>query len=193
MDEAAQKPVTRLLREWRGGREAALQELMPVVYDELRRLAKGYLRGERQDHTLQGTALVNEAYMRLVDMDVSWQDRAHFFAVAARLMRRMLVDHARARGRGKRGGGESAMTLDEPLVASPERAPDLLALDDALSSLTQLDPRKSQIVELHFFGGMTYEETAEALGISPATVHRELRLAKAWLHHELGAESSESS
>jgi RNA polymerase sigma-70 factor (ECF subfamily) len=192
MDQPGDKPVTRLLREWRGGREAALEELMPVVYDELRRLAKGYLRGERQDHTLQGTALVNEAYMRLVDMDVSWQDRAHFFAVAARLMRRMLVDHARARGRGKRGGGESAMTLDEPLVASPERAPDLLALDDALSSLTQLDPRKSQIVELHFFGGMTYEETAEALGVSPATVHRELRLAKAWLHHELGA-SPESS
>jgi len=185
MDTSRDKSVTRLLREWRRGRSAALEELMPLVYDELRRLAKGYLRSERKGHTLQGTALVNEAYVRLVDMDVSWQDRAHFFAVAARLMRRMLVDHARSRGRDKRGGGEGAITLDEPFVAAPERAPELLRLDDAMQRLARLDPRKSQVVELHFFGGMTYEETAEALGISPATVHRELRLAKAWLHHEM--------
>jgi len=185
------KPVTRLLQEWRGGDENALERLMPLVYDELRRLAKGYLRSERPDHTLQGTALVNEAYMRLVDMDVTWQDRAHFFAVAARLMRRMLVDHARALRREKRGGGERKLTLDEPLVASPERAPDLLALDEALTRLAAQDERKSQVVELHFFGGMTYDETSEALGISPATVHRELRLAKAWLHRELRADEGE--
>ena len=183
--EESTKPVTRLLRDWRGGDEQALDRLMPLVYDELRRLAKGYLRSERSDHTLQGTALVNEAYMRLVDMDVTWQDRAHFFAVAARLMRRMLVDHARAHRREKRGGGERVLTLDEPLVASQERAPDLLALDEALTQLAAQDERKSQVVELHFFGGMTYDQTAEALSISPATVHRELRLAKAWLHREL--------
>lgn len=193
MDDPMNKPVTRLLAEWRGGSQEALDELMPLVYDELRRLAKGYLRSERPDHTLQGTALVNEAYMRLVDMDVSWSDRAHFFAVAARLMRRMLVDHARANRREKRGGGEPKLSIEEPLIASPEREPELLALDEALTRLAEQDPRKSRVVELHFFGGMTYDETAEALGISPATVHRELRMAKAWLHRELDDDDPDSA
>jgi RNA polymerase sigma factor (TIGR02999 family) len=176
--------VTQLLLEWRGGSQQALDALMPVVYDELRRLAQHYMRGERPEHTLQATALVNEAYLRLVDMKVSWQDRAHFFAVAARLMRRMLVDHARAQHRAKREGGPK-VSLDDALEVSCKPASDLLALDEALEELATFDRRKSEIVELHFFGGLSNEEVAEALGISRATVQRELRMAKAWLNHEL--------
>lgn len=176
--------VTQLLLEWRGGSQQALDALMPVVYDELRRLAQHYMRGERPEHTLQATALVNEAYLRLVDMKVSWQDRAHFFAVAARLMRRMLVDHARTQHRAKREGGPK-VSLDDALEVSCKPASDLLALDEALEELSTFDQRKSEIVELHFFGGLSNDEVAEALGVSRATVQRELRMAKAWLNHEL--------
>lgn len=176
--------VTRLLREWRGGDDHALERLMPLVYDELRRLAQHYLRSERPDHTLQATAIVNEAYLRLVDMNVAWQDRAHFFAVAARLMRRLLVDHARAKHRAKREGGARISWEDAEQVSSSPAA-DVLLLDQALEELAIFDRRKSEIVELHFFGGLTNEEVAEALSISRATVQRELRLAKAWLVHEM--------
>lgn len=176
--------VTQLLLEWRGGNQQALDALMPLVYDELRRLAQHYMRGERPQHTLQATALVNEAYLRLVDMKVSWHDRAHFFAVAARLMRRMLVDHARAQHREKRESGPK-VSLDEALEVSCQPASDLLVLDEALDELATLDQRKAEIVELHFFGGLSNEEVAEALGVSRATVQRELRMAKAWLNHEL--------
>ncbi len=176
--------VTQLLREWRTGNEQALDVLMPLVYDELRRLAQHYMRGERPEHTLQATALVNEAYLRLVDMKVTWQDRAHFFAVAARLMRRMLVDHARATHRAKRESGPK-VSLDEALEVSCKPSPDLIAVDEAMTRLATFDPRKSEIVELHFFGGLSNEEVAEALGVSRATVQRELRMAKAWLNHEL--------
>lgn len=176
--------VTQLLLEWRGGNQRALDQLMPFVYDELRRLAQHYMRSERSEHTLQATALVNEAYLRLVDMKVTWQDRAHFFAVAARLMRRLLVDHARGQHRVKREGGPK-VSLDDAVEVSSSRAASLLALDDALNQLAAFDQRKSEIVELHFFGGLSNEEVGEALGISRATVQRDLRLAKAWLKHEL--------
>jgi RNA polymerase sigma factor (TIGR02999 family) len=157
---------------------------MPLVYDELRRLAGHYLRSERPEHTLQATALVNEAYIRLVDIDVSWQDRAHFFATAARLMRRLLVDHARAHHRVKRESGPK-ISLDDVLEVSSQPASQIVALDEALKRLAVFDARKAEIVELHFFGGLKNEEVAEALGISRATVQREMRLAKAWLNHEM--------
>ena len=173
-----------MLLEWRSGNQEALDRLMPLVYDELRRLANRYMRSERPEHTLQATALVNEAYLRLVDMKVSWQDRAHFFAVAARLMRRLLVDHARANQRAKRESG-SKVSLDDALEVSSKPALDLVALDEALTRFATFDPRKAEIIELHFFGGLNNEEVAEALGISRATVQRDLRLAKAWLSHEL--------
>lgn len=176
--------VTKLLLEWRGGNQQALDALMPLVYDELRRLAQHYMRSERPEHTLQATALVNEAYVRLVDMKVTWQDRAHFFAVAARLMRRVLVDHARAQHRAKREGGPK-VSLDEALEVACTPSQDLLALDTALEQLATFDQRKSEIIELHFFGGLSNDEVAEALGISRATVQRDLRMAKAWLNHEL--------
>jgi RNA polymerase sigma factor (TIGR02999 family) len=184
MTSTPAKNVTQLLLEWRSGNEAALDRLMPLVYDELRRLAQHYMRSERPEHTLQATALVNEAYLRLVDMKVSWQDRAHFFAVAARLMRRMLVDHARGHQRAKRQSG-AKVSLDDALEVSSQPALELLGLDDALTRLAELDLRKSEIVELHFFGGLGNDEVAEALGISRATVQRELRFAKAWLAEEL--------
>ncbi len=184
MSSAPATNVTQLLLEWRGGSQAALDALMPVVYDELRRLAQHYMRGERPEHTLQATALVNDAYLRLVDMKVSWQDRAHFFAVAARLMRRLLVDHARAHHRAKREGGPK-VSLDDALEVSCKPASDLLALDEALAELETFDRRKSEIVELRFFGGLSNEEVAEALGLSRSTVQRDLRLAKAWLKREL--------
>jgi RNA polymerase sigma factor (TIGR02999 family) len=176
--------VTLLLQQWRAGDERALDQLMPLVYDELRRLASRSLRSERPGHTLQPTALVNEVYLRLVNVEIPWQDRAHFFAIAANMMRRILVDHARAKRRAKRGGG-FLVTFNEALVASKAPTFDILALDDALLGLSRLDDRKGRIVELHFFGGLSYDETAEAVGVSPATVDRELRLAKAWLHHEM--------
>jgi RNA polymerase sigma factor (TIGR02999 family) len=177
--------VTRLLRQWRGGNREALDLLMPIVYDELRRLAKRCLYAERPGHTLRATALVHEAYLRLMDADIGWQDRTHFYAVAARVLRRVLVEYARSHTRQKRGGGEEPIPLDEAVVVGPQAASIVLDLDEALQKLATLDPRKSEIIQLLFFGGMTYDETAAALDISAATVHRELKLAKAWLHQEL--------
>jgi RNA polymerase sigma factor (TIGR02999 family) len=176
--------VTQLLLEWRGGKQEALDRLMPLVYDELRQLAARYMRSERKEHTLQATALVNEAYLRLIDAKVSWQDRAHFFAVAARLMRRLLVDHARAQQRVKRDCGLK-VPLDDAVEVSSKPSLDLVALDEALTQFATFDPRKAEIIELHFFGGLSNEEVAEALGVSRATVQRDLRLAKAWLNREL--------
>ncbi len=177
--------VSQLLLAWRRGDATALERLLPLLYDELHRIARQQMRGERPDHTLQTTALIHEAYLRLCGADVAWEGRVHFLAVAAQTMRRVLVDHARARGRAKRGGGVDAITLDEALAPSPERAPGIVALDEAIGRLSALDERKARAVELHYFGGLTYDETAAALGVSAATVDRELRLAKAWLHREL--------
>lgn len=182
-----QRPVTGLLREWRSGREQALEPLIAEVYDELRRLAAGRLKRERPDHTLQPTELVHEAFLRLVGAEVDWQDRAHFLAVAAGTMRRILVDHARARGRLRRGGGAVDEPLEEDRVPAEEIPADLLALDDAMQSLTRIDERKGRLVELYFFGGLTFEELGCVLGVSRATAHRELELAKAWLYRELAA------
>ncbi len=187
---AERQDVTRLLQQWRGGSQQALDELMPIVYDELRRLAKRCLYSERPGHTLRATALVNEAYIRLLDADIGWQDRAHFYAVAARVLRRILVEYARSHSRQKRGGGEEMVPLDEAVLVGPQAASMVLDLDEALERLAALDPRKSEIIQLLFFGGLTYEETAAALDISPATVHRELKLAKAWLHRELAESKS---
>jgi len=183
------KDVTGLLVAWVHGDESVLDELMPIVHAELRRLARRLMRGERGNHTLQTTALVNEAYLRLVDLNrVRWQDRAHFFAISARLMRRILVDHARSRKYLKRGGALRHVSLDEALVVSGERGTDLVALDDALAALAAVDPRKSQVVELRFFGGLSLEEAAEALHVSCETVGRDWRLARAWLLRELSRE-----
>jgi len=181
--------VTDLLLAWGGGDQSALARLMPAVHDELRRLARRQMRGERQGHTLQTTALVNEAYLRLIDLTrVRWQDRAHFFAMSARLMRRILVDYARSRQYQKRGGGVSNVLLDEGIMASPERGAHLVALDDALEALAIVDDRKSQVVEMRFFGGLSVEETAEALHVSAETVMRDWRLAKVWLLREMGGD-----
>lgn len=180
-------PITELLKRWRSGEQAALDRLMPLVHDELKRIARRHLRSERPDHTLQSTALINEAYLRLVDARVDWHDRAHFFAVAARTMRRILVDYARAERRKKRGGPRTRVSIDQVEEPAARAALDLLDLDDALLRLAELDERKSLALELTYFGGLTYEETAEALRISAATVHRELRLARAWLHRELSS------
>jgi len=185
MDDPDRRAATLLLRAWRGGDRGALDQLLPVVYDELAGLAHRALRSERTDHTLQTRALVHEAYLRLVDADISFHDRAHFMAVAARTMRRILVDHARARVRDKRGSGAVRIDLDKLDLPAPARALDILDLHDALERLAAFDARKSSIVELHFFGGLSYDETAEAVGLSAATVDRELRLAKAWLRVEL--------
>ena len=178
--------VTELLREWGDGNDGALEQLTPLVEAELRRLARGYMRRERRGHTLQTTALVNEAFLRLTDArHVRWQDRAHFLGISARLMRRVLVDHARARGFRKRGGGAQRVTLDEGLIASPEPPLDLVALDRALEALAADDVRKSRVIELRFFGGLSVEETAEVLHVSPQTIKRDWRLAKLWLLREL--------
>ncbi len=179
--------VTRLLQDWSEGDEGAAERLMPLVYDELRRLARDYLRRERPGHTLQPTALVNEAYLKLVDQrDARWQSRAHFYGVAAQLMRRILVDHARAHEAEKRGGEFQKLSLDENLdAAGGERDVNLVALDDALNRLAEMDPQKSKIVELRFFGGLSIEETAEVLGIGTATVIRQWRMAKAWLYGQV--------
>ena len=187
---AERQLLTRLLKEWGGGNKEALDELMPVVYQQLRKLASISLRSERPDHTLRATELVHEAYMRLVDADVDWQDRVHFFAVSARLLRRILVDHAKANHRQKRGGGAQTITLDEALIIGPQTTGGIVALDMALKKLADIDQRKSEIIELLCFGGLTYDETAIALKISPATVHRELKMAKAWLHRELTLDSA---
>ena len=177
---------TALLLAWNRGEADALDALLPVVYEELRRLAAHYLKRERVGHTLQATALVNEAYLRLIEVQqVRWQNRAHFFAMAARLMRRILVDAARARGYQKRGGGAPIVALEEALVVSNEPGRDLVALDEALTALAALDPRKSQIVEMRFFGGLSLDETAEALHVSRDTVKRDWKMAKLWLLREL--------
>ena len=178
--------VTGLLLAWGKGDDAALEQLIPLVHAELRRIAGRHMAHERVGHSLQATALVNEAYMRLVDVrQMKWQDRAHFFAMSARLMRRILVDFARSRGYQKRGGGVQKVSFDEGLVVSNERGTDLVALDDALSALAAVDMRKSQVIEMRFFGGLSVEETAEALHVSPETVMRDWKLAKAWLLREL--------
>src|SRR2546422_2325570 len=177
--------LSTLLRAWSGGDQSALDRLTPIVYDELRGLARPYMKRERPGHTLQTTALVNEAYMRLVDYKrMQWQNRAHFFAVSAQLMRRILVEHAR-RHNQKRGGGVRHVPLEEAAVVSGKRPADLVALDDALNALARFDPRKVRVVELRFFGGLSLEETAEVLQLSSVTVRRDLRAAKAWLHREL--------
>lgn len=186
MPASSAQNVTRLLQNWRLGRSAALEELLPLVHQELRRLARRYMFGERAGHTLQTTALVNEAYLRLVNSRrVNWQNRAHFFAISAQLMRRILVDHARARGYQKRGGGVPKVTLDEALIGPQEKGRELIALDAALTALAEVDLRKSKVVELRFFGGLGVEETAEVLKVSPETVMRDWRLAKAWLAREM--------
>ncbi|MFQ5805046.1 MAG: sigma-70 family RNA polymerase sigma factor [Phycisphaerae bacterium] len=178
--------VTQLLREFGAGDQEALNKLMPQVYAELRTLAGRALRRERRDHTLGATALVHEAYLRLVDQrDVQWQHRAHFFGVAAQLMRRILVDHARKRGAAKRGGARGKVALDDSAMAAGARSVDLTALDEALTRLAEFDPQQNRIVELRFFGGLTIEETAKVLGISPATIKREWTVAKAWLRREI--------
>jgi RNA polymerase sigma factor (TIGR02999 family) len=185
MTAPSPKEVTRLLVDWGNGDQAALDELIPLVYDELRRVAGRYMRRESQDHTLQTSALVNEAYLRLVDQrSVQWQNRAHFFGVAAQLMRRILVDHARSRSRAKRGGGAQMVSLDEQAVMSKEVA-EVIALDEALKTLAEMDLRKSQIVEMKFFGGLTNEEVAEVLKVTSRTVEREWRKAKAWLNRAI--------
>ncbi len=181
-----QREVTQLLLAWNDGDESALEKLAPLVYAELRRLAKRRMRLERPDHTLQTTALINEAYLRLVDVrNVHWQNRAHFFALCARLMRRILVDYARTRHYAKRGGGAQPVSLEQSPAVSPAPSTDLVAVDDALKALTKIDDRKAQVVELRFFGGLTVEESAEVLKVSPETVRRDWKLAKVWLLREL--------
>jgi RNA polymerase sigma factor (TIGR02999 family) len=178
--------ITGLLRAWGAGDELARDQLVPLLHRELKRIAKSYMRRERTGHTLQPTALVNEAFLRLVDVhDVQWQDRAHFFAVAAQIMRRILVNHALARGAGKRGGGLRPAALDEALVVSPERDSEIVALDEALEALAKRDPRKAQVVDLRFFGGLSVEETAAVLKVSEQTVLRDWRLSKSWLAREM--------
>jgi RNA polymerase sigma factor (TIGR02999 family) len=180
------REVTELLLAWTQGQQTALDKLVPLVHAELRRIARRYMYRERPGHTLQTTALVNEAYLRLVDArQVRWQNRAHFFAVSAQLMRRILVDFARSKHYLKRGGGAQKLTFDEALVRSPEQGQDLVALDYALTALAVIDERKSRVVELRFFGGLSVEETAEVLKISPDSVMRDWRLAKAWLAREM--------
>ena len=175
--------VTHLLVDWSNGDREALNKLVPLVHEELRRLAHHYMRQERAGHTLQTSALVNEAYVRLIDQrSVRWQGRAHFFAIAAQLMRRILVDYARSRRLAKRGGETRRVSFEESAIASPQKGAELLAVDDALTDLAKLDSRKSQIVELRFFGGLNIDETAEVLGLSRTTVQREWRGAKAWLY-----------
>ena len=182
--------VTELLLAWSQGEQSALEKLIPLVYGELRRIAHRYMNRERRGHTQQTTELVNEAYLRLIDASrVRWQDRAHFFAISAQLMRRILVDYARTRGYLKRGGGAHRTSFDEAAVVSPERGSDLVALDDALQALAAKDARKSRVVELRFFGGLSVEETAEVLKVSPDTIHRDWRLAKAWLARQMGKAS----
>lgn len=177
--------VTRLLVQWTDGDPRALDALLPLVYDELRRLARSYLQRERSDHTLQSTALVHEAYLRLVGQNVSWQNRAHFFGIAAQMMRRILVDHARGRNSAKRGEGVCKVTLDEEVAGAAQRNLDVIALDEALTNLARLDPQQSRIVELRFFAGLSIEATSEVLKISPATVKRDWAMAKAWLFREM--------
>ncbi|MDX1387992.1 MAG: sigma-70 family RNA polymerase sigma factor [Acidobacteriota bacterium] len=181
----SRQSVTRLLREWQGGREAAFDELLPLVYGELRRLARRHMKDERPGHTLQATALVHEAYARLVDVELTGEGRAQFFALASRAMRNVLVDHARSKQRVKRGGGAEKLTLDEAVAISPSPSPQLIDLDVALDELAGQDERKARVIELSFFGGLTYDEIAELLEVSAATVRLDVRIAKAWLASRL--------
>jgi RNA polymerase sigma factor (TIGR02999 family) len=186
MNQPVSQEITQLLLAWRSGDKAALDALMPIVYDELRRLARRYMRGQNSGHTLQTTALVNEAYLRLIDSSrVRWQDRTHFFAISAQLMRRVLVDFARAKNSQKRGGEQIQITLDERIEAPLEKETNLVALDDALQNLAKLSQRQSRIVELRYFGGLSEEEIAATLEISTRTVRRDWSLARAWLYREL--------
>lgn len=183
--ESASPNVTQLLAAWSDGNQSARDELIPLVYAELHRVAQNYLRRERRGHTLQSSALVHEAFLRLVDQRVAWRNRAHFFGIAAQLMRRILVDYARSRSNEKHGGDQLHLELDDALDAAAERDADLVSLDDALTDLAAIDPQQSRVIELRYFGGLTIEETAEALGVSDTTVEREWRLARAWLRREL--------
>jgi RNA polymerase sigma-70 factor, ECF subfamily len=186
MPTISSQQIAALLQAWSDGDQTAVERLMPLVYDELHRLAKRYMRRERSGHTLQTTALINEAYLRLIERSrTRWENRAHFFAISAQLMRQILVDFARSRRSRKRGGEEFQVSLGEALAIPVKRDADLIALDDALNALAAIDERKSRIVELRFFGGLSEEETAEALKISPATVRRDWKVAKVWLLHEL--------
>jgi RNA polymerase sigma factor (TIGR02999 family) len=185
LDQSAPNNVTQLLAEWGQGNRAALEALMPLVYGELRRVAGSYLKQEKPGHTLSATALVHEAFLRLVKQRVSWQSRAHFFGVAAQMMRRILVDHARSHRYAKRGGGAITLSLDKAVGTSQHREVDLLALDDALVSLAKLDERQSRMVELRFFAGLSIEETSEVMGVSTPTVKREWASARAWLYREI--------
>lgn len=192
MGQTESEAVTELLLRWRAGDQECLNRLLPQVEGELRRIARHYMRMEREGHTLQTTALVNEAYLKLVDQgQVNWQNRAHFLAVAAQLMRHILVDHARGLCRGKRGGGAHVLPLDEGLVFSPAKSTSLVALDDALKELAVFDPRKAQVVEMRYFGGMSVEETAEALGVHPTTVKTDWRMAKMWLKSEISPKGAD--
>jgi RNA polymerase sigma factor (TIGR02999 family) len=191
MDDALGHEITELLQSWRRGDPGALDKLTPQVYRELRRAARHCMSRERNGHTLQTTALINELYLRLCDLKlIDWQNRAHFFALCARQMRRILTDQARARQSHKRGDGAKAISLDDALAVSPEPSADLVAVDDALNQLAKVDERKSQVVVLRFFGGLSVEETAEALKVSPQTVARDFKLAKAWLKRELSGNKS---
>jgi RNA polymerase sigma factor (TIGR02999 family) len=182
----SKKDVTELLQAWSQGDPSAPEKLGPIIYDELRRIARRCMRRENEQHTLETGALINEAYLRLADWkNARWENRAHFYGVASQIMRRVLIDHARARGYQKRGGGVRPVSLDEAVVTSPERGRDLLALDEALTRLSKLDPRKGKLVELRFFGGLSVEETAAILKVSPFTVIRDWNFAKAWLHREM--------
>jgi len=186
MTSAPASELTQMLVNWRNGDQAALDKLLQLVYQELRRIARRYMRGERAGHTLESAALVNEAYLRLIDIKkIDWQNRAHFFAMSARLMRRILVDHARSRNYAKRDGALQRLSLGEADQLAGERDVDLVALDDALKSLAEMSEHQSRIVELRFFGGLTIEETAEVLGVSHATVERDWAVARAWLRREL--------
>ncbi len=177
--------VTQLLAQWTDGDARALDALFPLVYDELRRLARSYLQRERSGHTLQSTALVHEAYLRLVNQNASWQNRAHFFGIAAQMMRRILIDHARARNAARRGDGVCKVTLDEDVAGVGQRDIDIIALDEALTRLAQLDAQQSRIVELRFFAGLSIEDTSEVMKISPATIKRDWAMARAWLYREM--------
>lgn len=186
MSNGPQHEVTQILHDWSSGDAQAQERLMPFVYDELRRLARSFLSRERGDHTLQPTALVNEAYVRLVDQTrVSWQNRAHFYGIAASMMRRVLIDHARARATGKRGGGAIRLSIDDLQVPIEERAASFIDLDEALKTLEQMDERKCKVVEMRFFGGLSDEEIAEVLGVTTRTVLRDWKKARLWLYREL--------
>ncbi len=192
--EPSLQEVTQLLAAWEQGDQAALDKLLPLVYDELHQMAKRYMSRQDSAHTLQTTALIHEAYLKLVGQPAKhWQNRAHFFGVAAQAMRHILVDYARSHQYAKRGGGATVIELDDALVVSQERAAELVALDDALQELAQVDARKSQVVELRYFGGLSVEETAEVLKISAVTVMRDWSMAKAWLHRELSNSSPETT